>query len=334
MSRCTGCASGLHSWALNPSINFTSMTGIANPISATMAVPTSYNEIPTWLEITPGRTEAWSVEAVTDTTFRLHADSGRYMQAVAATSTDFINSAALAMYNASYLNADAIMPVIGTLWSIVPYQYNANQFYLQSELGCVIGRTGGQFLPPDQLLTQVAFCATLLSLEGAFWTTIISATKAPADINYMTPMLALGVLAPYAPGSTVQILSEDSSASLQWSNVTTPGAVNRSLSFGPITNDYRDSFQVTIVGDPSTGVITLTTLDNWSMYDVNYGLYAASPTSGVNATEFNVWTCSEMSGWLFSVWSSAEYPDRYTTNFRTVSPADVTSYKAAMPSAT
>jgi len=273
------------------------------------------------------------VQTVTDSTFRLVADTGRYFQAVPATSNDTGNAAALAMYNASYLNADADMPVHGTLWSILPYQYGANQFYLQSELGCVIGRTGGMFLPTNQQLTQVAFCATLWSLEGAFWTTPTTAHNA-TDVNYMTPKLSIGVLAPYAPGSTIQILNEAKSASLQWSNVTTPGAVNRTLSWSAITNDYRDSFQVTIVGDASAGIITLTTLDGWSMYDVSYGLYAVSPTSGVNATEFSVWTCSSMSGWLFSVWSTTvEYPDSYFVNFQTVSSADVTSYKAAMPTA-
>jgi len=291
-------------------------------------IPTTFNDIPVWLNGQPGRTESWSVAYVSNTSIRLIADTGRYLRAIAATSTNFTTNDSLTSAHVYLLNIDSILLGSDTVFEVVPH--NDTSFYLQAQLDNVLGMSNTSITVKSQS-NFVPYCA----LNGSNWQSLsilpITATNVSSSLSYTTPVLSSGVNAPYSYNSVVRIIDANNGLTYQWSGLhtDTPSSAesNQSLTIGGPTYSYIDSFRVTIVGDASAGNITFTTLDGWVLH--NYGQdgpHLVAPNSGVNATVYTIQSIVAVNGvqcWF--LWDGG-IGGFYAVSFQIVSPADATRY--------
>jgi len=127
---CVGCGSQISPWTLLQSTN--------PNVTIDFTQPTTFLDAPLWFATLHGQPQAWRVEYVSDSSIRLIAYTGRYLQAVAATSSDSDDNAFLTSVNAAFLNVDPSLSLTGTTFNILPGD-ETDTFYLQSELGGYVG---------------------------------------------------------------------------------------------------------------------------------------------------------------------------------------------------
>jgi len=126
----------------------------------------------------------------------------------------------------------------------------------------------------------------------------IRATPVAAGLTYTNPILKGGSVAPYVFNETVRLKSAMSeNLTLQWSGLHDevaglPSTLSNSKGGGVVQlatplHNYQDAFRLTIVGDPSDGIISLATVDGWTLNVTDSSLrdYPASTlTDSMNLT--------------------------------------------------
>jgi len=204
---------------------------------------------------------------VTNMSIRLQADTGRYLTAIPATNSRSGQNGIFAQYNVSYVSIDSDLPVRGTLFTVVPI--SSTEFSLSSELGCTIQTAfTSDFSHSSAFLT---YCGPEIDEE----TQSITATPVATGLTYSNPIIGENTIAPYVFNETIRLMSTSAPyQTLQWTGLHEDVAGLPSTQFNssgslvqfasPLYN-YQDAFRLTIVGNASDGVISLTTVDGWTL---------------------------------------------------------------------